>query len=291
MTPELDAAAIAATLIILAILASSAVLWIRHIQRPQTEIIPDANVPVWNIGWVNFLLFICAEIVVVSLVQIIGAHFLKESINENAGELTPWIAVAAVLLLQIPLIAVFFFLRHFVPHEFGGRLNSQSYSLGAALKEAAPLFLMFLPVIWIVTFVWTKFLEIFQSLGVIEEIEPQELITLFQGGGDPIAIGLLIIFAVILAPLVEELIFRGCIYRFLKSKMAFIAAQVLSGTVFAMMHGNLLSFVPLIMVGVVLARVYEKSGSILVPMCFHAFFNAFSLLMLFIVSQSNMLPQ
>ncbi len=290
MTQELDAAAWIATSIILAVLASSAALWIRTIQRPQNEIIPDANAPAWAIGWTNFGIFICAEIVIVSFVQYLGVFFLQDSFEANDGELTPWLAVVAVLLLQVPLLAVFYLARRFMSEQYASRLNAQSYSLGAALREAAPNFLMFLPVIWIVSFAWTKILGVFQALGIIDEFEPQELITLFQSGGDPIAIGILILFAILLAPLVEELIFRGCIYRFLKSKTTFLAAQVLSGIVFALMHGNLLSFVPLILVGVLLARIYEKSGNILVPMCFHAYFNSFSLLMLYIMSHSNVSP-
>ena len=58
-----------------------------------------------------------------------------------------------------------------------------------------------------------------------------------------------------------------------------------------MMHANLMSFVPLVIVGVLLARAYEKSGNLLVPIWFHAFFNAFSLLMLLITSLSEVIPQ
>ena len=58
-----------------------------------------------------------------------------------------------------------------------------------------------------------------------------------------------------------------------------------------MMHANLMSFVPLVIVGILLARIYEKSGNLMVSIWFHAFFNAFSLLMLLITSMSDSLPQ
>jgi membrane protease YdiL (CAAX protease family) len=291
MTEELDVPAIIATLVILAVLGSSAFLWIQRIQAPRLSLMPDAGAPSWPIGWVNFGIFICATIFAVVLVQNFGFLFLADTLDANDGELTPWLAVGAVLLLQIPLLAVFYCARRFFPGQYASRLNTSNFSLGAALRYAAPFFLRFLPIIWIVTFFWTQILSILQALGLIDEFEPQELITLFQAGGDPVAIGLLILFAVVLAPLVEELIFRGCIYRFFKSKMTYLPAQGISAVIFASMHGNLLSFVPLILVGVLLARVYEKSGSILVSICFHGFFNAFSLLMLFIMSHSDVLPQ
>ena len=47
-------------------------------------------------------------------------------------------------------------------------------------------------------------------------------------------------------------------------------------SLFAVVHANLLSFAPLLLVGILLARNYERSGNLLVPILFHAFFNAFS---------------
>ena len=113
------------------------------------------------------------------------------------------------------------------------------------------------------------------------------MVQLFQAGGHPLAIGLLVIFAIVLAPIIEEIIFRACIYRFLKGQMSILLAQLLSGTLFALVHANLLSFAPLLLVGILLARNYERSGNLLIPILFHAFFNAFSLMMLLLVSQSD----
>ena len=67
-------------------------------------------------------------------------------------------------------------------------------------------------------------------------------------------------------------------------------AQIASGIFFSMIHWNLLSFLPLVLVGIFLARIYEKTGSILVAIWFHAFFNAFSLSMLFITNLSDVIP-
>ncbi|MEN8662017.1 MAG: lysostaphin resistance A-like protein [Lentimonas sp.] len=290
MSQELDAAAITASLMILGILLSSATLWIRHIQRPRNEIIPNAEAHPWSISWVDFLLFICAQVVIVTSVQITGFSLLKDTVEAVGDQLTPGLAIAAVLMLQIPMLGVFFLARRLFPSLYACRLNTQSYSLGAALREATPLFIMFLPIIWIASFLWSSFLSALQALGIVDEFPPQELVKIFQEGGAPVTISILVILAVILAPIVEEIIFRGCIYRFLKSKTSFIAAQILSGVVFSLMHQSLAAFIPLVVVGIILARIYEKSGNLLVPMCFHALFNGFSLLMLYIMSHSS-LPQ
>lgn len=289
-TPTVDAPIVIASLIILAVLLASAVLWIRQVQRPQDLIPEDKGVSAWLIGWVNFGIFICAMIIAVFAAQQIGITLLLGPEAGDSIELTPWLAVAAVILLQGPMIAVFHLARRFYPSYYASRLSRVDLPLGQSFKTAVPLFLMLLPVIWIATLLWSQVLSGLQKAGIIEEFAPQELITLFQGGGDWPAMLILVLLAVIVAPVVEELIFRGCIYRFLKSQTTLLGAQLTSGIVFASLHGNLLSFVPLIVVGIILARVYEKSGSLTVAIWFHAFFNAFSLLMLYVTSLSDSLP-
>jgi len=314
MPEELDLAALIAGCIVLGIIGASAVLWIVHLQRSTSSFTNDTNVPGWPIGWINFGIFLCTMIVSVVVTQLFAGQLIylldpvedsaissgAEIVNADAEtteieatpeteevELTPWMAVLAVLLLQLPLLATFYGLRRFYPEHFAGRLNCQSLRFWQAAAQALPLFIRYLPIIWIASFAWSGLLTVLQQRGVIEEFPPQELIKLFTTGGDPTAMALLVVFAVVLAPIVEEIIFRGGIYRFLKSQTTILPAQIISGTFFAVMHGNLMSFLPLVIVGILLARVYERSGNIIVSMLFHACFNAFSLLMLLIMSQSS----
>jgi membrane protease YdiL (CAAX protease family) len=129
-----------------------------------------------------------------------------------------------------------------------------------------------------------------RSMGIVDATPPQELVELFSGGGNPFLIALLALSAIVLAPYVEEILFRGCIYRFLKSKTLIPFAQLISGVLFAAIHGNLASFGPLIVVGILLAHVYEKEGSLRMAICFHACFNAFSLTLILLASNSEVLP-
>lgn len=289
MEQQVDSPLIIASLLILAILGGSFTLWIRHIQRPRTKIIEDAGIASWPIGWVNFGIFACTLIFASFLFQMAAFTVFVEppADPDTPRELTPWMAVFAILVFQLPMLLVFYAMRRFYPREFLGRLCDVSLPLTQAFAKTVPLFIMFLPVIWLAALVWKYALTLLEGLGVIGEAEPQELITLLQGGGDPLAIVLLAIFAIVLAPIVEELIFRGCLYRFLKSQSTLLAAQIMSGIIFSLIHFNLFSFLPLVVVGILLARVYEKSGSILSPIFFHALFNGFNLLILFLGSISN----
>lgn len=307
MLVEMDTAAIIAACIVIGILAASLTLWILHLQLISRRYIPEENVRAWPIGWINFGIFLCAMVLSVILIQISAGQFIQffssnqltlateESIQSgetatniaDQPPLTPWMAVLAVLLLQLPLLAAFYGLRRFYPGNFAGRLNSQKIQAWQAIRQVIPQFIRYLPIIWIVAYLWSVFLKILQEQGIIGEFPPQQLVTLFTQGGDPVAMTLLVIFAVVLAPIVEEIIFRGAIYRFLKSQTNILPAQIISGTFFALMHGNLMSLLPLVVVGIVLARVYEQSGNILTAICFHSCFNGFSLFMLLMLSQSS----
>lgn len=287
---SLDLPAIVASLIILAVLAASAILWILRIQRPENDLLAHTGAPAWPIGWVNFGIFVCVLVTAVVLFQnLMIAGFIDRD-GGGVPAMTPTLAIVAVISLQLPMLLVFYGLRRFFPGQFAGRLNGTPMGITEAFKRAVPIFLRLLPIIWVASFVWSLFLNSLKSLGAIEALPPQQLVILFEAGGAPLAIATLVLFAIVCAPVIEELIFRGCIYRFLKSQTAPIFAQIGSGAFFAVMHGNLLSFTPLLVVGFLLAKVYEAEGNLLVPIFFHAFFNAFSLLILFIMSNSALAP-
>ncbi|MGB0744955.1 MAG: lysostaphin resistance A-like protein [Opitutales bacterium] len=289
-SPAVDAPWIIATLLILTILLSSAVLWIREVQKPKDLMQNDVGVSAWSIGWVNFGILICAIIVATLLFQSLVFMFVDQPVDpELEIEFTPGIAVLSVLATQGPLIAVFFLARRFYPEIYAGRLSRAKLKASEAFMQALPLFLMFLPVVWATSYLWSKLLLTLEKFGVIEEFLPQDIIVLLREENNIPLVIAVVIMAVIVAPIVEELIFRGCLYRFLKSQTTILLSQILSGMCFALVHFNLMSFVPLLVVGVLLARVYEKTGSIAVAIWFHAFFNALTICILFISSMSDSL--
>lgn len=92
----------------------------------------------------------------------------------------------------------------------------------------------------------------------------------------------------ILAPAAEELVFRGFFFRALREWLgkgrgprgAFWGAALLSGLGFAAVHGDPVVLPVIVAFGVVLAWVYERSGSIVAPMAAHMLHNTTTLLAL-----------
>ena len=85
---------------------------------------------------------------------------------------------------------------------------------------------------------------------------------------------LILINAVVWAPLVEELVFRGAFYRFLRPTYRVVGASVLSGLLFAVLHPQGFTGVPAILsVGIVLGVIREWSGSTVSCITAHAMHN------------------
>src|SRR4029077_11324988 len=91
---------------------------------------------------------------------------------------------------------------------------------------------------------------------------------------------LIIILAVAVAPLAEELVFRFFIYGVLKRYFGMLVALVINALLFAAVHQHLPSFGPLFVLGACFTLAYEWSGSILVPMTMHSLFNSVNLVVL-----------
>ena len=87
---------------------------------------------------------------------------------------------------------------------------------------------------------------------------------------------------VLLAPLGEELLFRGFLYPALRGKFGTSWAIVLSAAIFGALHLDLLRFLPLAVGGVGLAWLYERSRTLYAPITAHAVWNAAMLSLLYI---------
>lgn len=86
---------------------------------------------------------------------------------------------------------------------------------------------------------------------------------------------LLFLSNVIMAPLIEEILFRGLVFSRLQRAMPMWAALVLSSVFFGLMHGQILWICYTALVGMMLGFVAWKTNSTLAPMFMHFAFNLF----------------
>ena len=145
-----------------------------------------------------------------------------------------------------------------------------SVVVGGAITLAAAL-----PILVALNIPWTLGL---QALGF--EVERQELVDLFGRSESTVTLVAMAVLATVVAPVVEELIFRAGIFRFLLHRVPRVWAYVIPGATFGSMHANLFAFAPLFALGVILSVAYERTGRIAVPIVAHALFNLNTVLLL-----------
>lgn len=102
----------------------------------------------------------------------------------------------------------------------------------------------------------------------------QETVQLLKDSEDPLTLALLAVVACVGAPLMEEVVFRGYIYAVVKRFSSIPVAVVFSSVLFGVVHLDLTSFLRLTVLGVILALLYERTGSLWMPLAVHFSFNA-----------------
>ncbi len=149
---------------------------------------------------------------------------------------------------------------------FGLRPPSRAGAVAAGLAVGV----LVLPVMWMLQFLsqsvmeWLKLNPVAQA--AVKELQDSALST-----PEKILFG---VFTILLAPIAEEALFRGILYPTIKQaghpRWALWGTSVL----FGIMHFNMVSLVPLILLAVLLAFLYEASNSLLAPIATHCMFNA-----------------
>ena len=148
------------------------------------------------------------------------------------------------------------------------------------LKSGVLACLAWLPLHLLIALLWGGLL---QALG--HEAVPQQAVSLFLNAlqdNQSLLKYLIMVNVVVMAPWVEELLFRGLLFRWLLGYRSVLASAILSGVFFGVIHDALTSIVPIACLGVALAWLYHRTGSLLTSIVFHTVFNAImTILMLF----------
>jgi len=105
------------------------------------------------------------------------------------------------------------------------------------------------------------------------KITTQDIVRMFMGADSAQLTVVLIGFAVLVAPVCEEVFFRGLAYPALKQRWGTPIAMAIVSVLFALIHLHVPSLPLLIALAAGLTLAYEYTGSLLTPIMMHALFN------------------
>jgi membrane protease YdiL (CAAX protease family) len=171
------------------------------------------------------------------------------------------------------LVALFLWWERITWNEaFGLRNSSPGRVIGLGIIAG----ILVLPTAWALQQLSVTVLSHFEV-----DSAPQEIIQKLQTGRETVPHqAYFFVVAVIGAPLIEEILFRGIIYPTVKQlgfpKLAFWGTTLL----WAATHVNSQAFLPLVFFGVALTMLYDETDNLLTPIIAHSCFNAANFLLL-----------
>jgi len=142
-------------------------------------------------------------------------------------------------------------------------------------------------VLGIASIFWQAVLNWISQLNSQLATPPQQAVETLSHTTNPGQLLFMAVSFVILAPINEELFFRAGLYRFCKSRVPARYATIAVSLLFAAAHANLLMFFPLFVLGLLLTRLYERTGHIAVPMLVHALFNLTTMALILLFPDSS----
>ncbi|HHV44821.1 MAG TPA: CPBP family intramembrane metalloprotease [Firmicutes bacterium] len=96
-----------------------------------------------------------------------------------------------------------------------------------------------------------------------------------------VAIVCLVVFIV---PWAEELFFRGLVFGSIRQRYGSVVAKVTSGLLFAFAHMYIINFPSVLVLGILLASIYERTQSLVPPVVAHATYNGVAVALLILHS-------
>jgi membrane protease YdiL (CAAX protease family) len=221
----------------------------------------------WDLPFFDFLVFLFLVLTASFLAAALGGALARSSVLGLRGDAVT-VCVGASAQLGMLAGVVLFRLR-VEPRPFALRLASRS-----VLTAGFATFLVSLPLLIGTAALWEFALK---ELGL--PVDRQDLIGMFANADSPWLLAVMIALAVVIAPLNEELVFRAGVFRYLRTRLPRWAALLLPALTFAALHVNwqtwqgLASLAPLVVLAIVLAIAYERTGNIGTSIAAHAFFN------------------
>lgn len=97
----------------------------------------------------------------------------------------------------------------------------------------------------------------------------------------------MIVFAVLIAPIAEETLFRGILYPTIKKYGNARLAFWITSLGFAAIHQSMAIFIPLTVLAMMMVWLYEKTNNLLTCIAAHSLFNAINVTLLFLGEHVN----
>jgi len=253
---------------LMSLVALLIVIGIRYSKGEEGLVVGRAALPPPWAGGDGFAVFMRGAAVTFLLLSGLGAllgayfSFMNGAVNEKIMELMSTV----ILYMPIPLVLYYYLLRP------KGQSLRQVFGLQLLHGKTGVLFLAVFAL-----FACGLFGDLVISVAGDTVGKSTHWTEWFNDSlvwGDMTDLSILLLEVVVLAPVFEEIIFRGIVYASLRRRFGWVLSAVFSAAIFAIVHGyGIVGFVAVGWSGFLWAWAYEKTGSLLPGMAAHALNN------------------
>jgi membrane protease YdiL (CAAX protease family) len=215
------------------------------------------------------------------LLGLFGLAFFSPAAGDESGGASPADQITVSVLIAQALTMLLICLVVLVYLAVVRGLNpSELFGLRQMSVKRAFLFAVLALILTVIVMIGGTAALMEWSAGELPDSSAQDTVEAFRGSNS-VAFRLTLAFmAIVIAPIYEELLFRGFLYGVVKRSTDRWFAAVFTAIVFAVVHYHVGSAPQLFMLGLGLAIAYERSGCLLVPIFMHVIFNAGNIAML-----------
>jgi len=158
--------------------------------------------------------------------------------------------------------------------------KKEKLSFGLSIKNLK--YVIWTPLIYLITIILLLFVGLLNQYLLTNffdvEIKPQDILEKFKELENSFEISIFVIGSAVIAPIYEELLFRGIIFPKLIQKTNFTIALLLSSLIFAVLHFHLSALLPLFVLSIILSITYLYTSTIWASISLHALFNLISII-------------
>lgn len=215
-------------------------------------------------SFLKFTLTTIGFFILMSIIAVIAYGVFKDS---------PYL-----VLIDIVTYLVLYLVLFIAPntHEDRAAILRRPYEdTGSFMLTAAPFFIMSVTSVIYVNLISAISPELYEAF-----INSPNLASNMGDITDPLGFLASFIVIVILAPVIEELVFRGVLFNMLNRRLGVIASLIISGSFFGILH--FATFFPAAIMGFVLGFIYHRTGDIRTSIKAHVFNNLVSFSMAYI---------
>lgn len=242
------------------VLAGLVLLW-RLAVSPRARRERVTRLPPWDIRAIDFACFISFAFTGAFLPSYFAAQYVRHLTLDPAV-----VTILGAGVQNVGLLLGIYGFYALIGNRVGSRFGPLDF--GRSLRTGLATFLVAFPVVEAVSLGWGFLLE---KVGV--STEKQELLQIFESLNSPVLRDLFVALAILLVPPAEEIVFRGCLFRYLRTRIPRWVAILATSFLFAALHDSWISFLPLAALACIFCLAYERTGLIGTTIIAHALFN------------------